>query len=510
MMSKRVLAMRFLIGVACASLVGCMEVKEDVREAVPKLVKGPEEAPFRTITGFTSALRCMDGLLIDYGVHDISMLVEDLKDRTKKVKVGAKDMLISAVSEMTRRSHAVRLIAFGADSGNLVSFLASANQTSPYSVVPDYDIRGSISQLDTGIAAKDVSAGLNITAGSASLGIGGAKTANASVLGLDLSVISTRDYSVVPGVVAKNSIVIFKEGSGIDADARISKLGVNYSMNFTRAEGSAQALRNLIELAVIELVGKLAKVPYWKCLGVDPKREEIQAEIYDWFYNLVADQEIVAYFQAQLTYRDFYDGPIDNQYNLPLTDAVIRYKKALGLKPVNGNIDLALFKALLNRPVPEPPAKEEAPGPQAPVERELAVKIHYLSGRTGALKPGESFALEVRPSQEAHLYCYYQNDKGEVMRFFPNRFERNSLVTPAKPLHLPGSMPFKLFASKSGKKERVACFASPKNVMKRLPAEARGTDFETLPVASLEKLEGLLHKALGDQFTSAYFEIKTR
>jgi hypothetical protein len=183
MNSKMRIFRNLLIGLAVAAMAGCQEVKQDVKEEVPKLTKGPEEAPFRAITNFSQALRCMDSLMIEYGVFDISMLVEDLKDSTSKVKAGAKDMLISSVSEMTRRSHAIRLIAFGSDSGNLVSFLASANETGAYSIVPQYDIRGSISQLDKSIAAKDSSAGLRVgLGGDAGVGIGGSKTANASVM----------------------------------------------------------------------------------------------------------------------------------------------------------------------------------------------------------------------------------------------------------------------------------------------------------------------------------------
>ena len=44
----------------------------------------------------------MDTLLIDYGVRDDAD--EDLDDETKKLNVGARDMLISSVSDMTRRS----------------------------------------------------------------------------------------------------------------------------------------------------------------------------------------------------------------------------------------------------------------------------------------------------------------------------------------------------------------------------------------------------------------------
>jgi len=488
-----------LLGVSL--LTGCVEVREDVKEEVATLTKGPQEAPFRTITDFTPALRCMDSLLIDYGVHDVSMLVEDLKDNTKNVNTGAKDMFISAISEMTRRSHAVRLITFGADSGNLVSFLATANVLTPYSIIPTYDIRGSVSQLDKSVAAKDASAGLNVSAGTAALGIGGAATANASVLALDMSVISSQDYAVIPGVVSKNSIVIFKQGKGLDADARISKFGINFAMSVTRAEGDAQALRNLIELAAVELIGKLTKTPYWSCLGVTADHKEVKDEIYDWFYTLVADGQIVPYLQIQLANRDFYLGPVDGVYSEEFTKAVLNYKNGLGME-VNGNVDLAFFSAVLTRQVPKPPADPHSV-PATPVD----IDIRYASGKQ-SVKPSEQFQLIIQPEKDAYVYCYFEDANGAVQRFFPNRFVPDSLVKHDQPLKLPGSLPFKLYANSTGKPERLACFSSAKNVLSGLPGDIKGIDFEQLRVSSLENVETAFARVVGPNLGGEYFEIR--
>lgn len=488
-------------------LGGCVEVKRDVKEEAGTLVKGPEEAAFRTITDFTPALRCMDSLMIQYGIHDVSMMIEDIRDNTKKVKAGAKDMVISAVSEMTRRSHAVRLIAFGNDSGNLVSFLATADDRTPYRVIPSFDIRGSISQLDKSIAAKDASAGLSISG----VGVGGATTANASVLAIDLSVISTQDYSVIPGVVSKNSIVILKEGNGLDADARINKFGLNFSMNLTRSEGDAQALRNLLELGVIELIGKLTRTPYWSCLGVDSTRDEIQSELFDWFYTMVADNQIVAYFQAQLSNRGFYQGPIDGIYNEALTEAVYNYREALDIgMPESGDIDLALFDALLNQPTPRAPAVSRAAPVKTAAESRVDLEILFADRGRNNLVPGESFQLVIRPERDAHVFCYFEDKERKVQRFYPNRFKSDPVVKSGSPLKLPGNMPFKLFASESGSVERIACFTSPRSIMQELPGRVRGTDFENLEVRSLEAVQNEFASILGDKLGGYYFEINVK
>src|SRR3569832_653552 len=121
-------------------LIGCSSsgVNQPVIDSANRLKQGPQEKPFRSITSFSSALRCVDDLMISNGVRDVSVLVEDLLDQTKKVTAGSKDMLISSVSDMTKRSRAIRLFAYGHDSGNLIGFLSASERKIAYAIVPLY------------------------------------------------------------------------------------------------------------------------------------------------------------------------------------------------------------------------------------------------------------------------------------------------------------------------------------------------------------------------------------
>jgi hypothetical protein len=143
-----------------AALTGCqtLEVKQPTVEQTAQIRQGPEDRPQRSITGFTHALRCMDTLMLDYGIRDVTMLTEEITDETKKLNAGTRDMLISSVSDLSRRSRAVRLVAFGKDTMNAISFLASAQNGGAYQAVPLYDIKGSVSQFDENLIKnqKDV------------------------------------------------------------------------------------------------------------------------------------------------------------------------------------------------------------------------------------------------------------------------------------------------------------------------------------------------------------------
>ena len=134
----------------------------------------------------------------------------------------------------------------------------------------------------------------------------------------------------------------------------------------------------------------------------------------------------------------------------------------------------------------------------------LDVRLAGTSAET--LNRGQQFAVTVRPDRDAYVFCYFAAEDGSIQRFFPNRFTPDSMVRPQTPLTLPDGMPFKLFASSQRSSERLACCSSPAPLMGRLPAAVKGTDFENLPVQSLEQVEATFEKVVGTELGGKYYE----
>jgi hypothetical protein len=370
------------------ALAGCstLDPTAGVKRETERMKVGPQGKPFRTITGFTDGLRCMDNLMIGYGVRDLPVLVEDLADKTTKVNAGTRDMLISAISALSARSRAIRLVTFGADVANLANFFANAESKQPYAEAPVYDIRGSISQFDESLSRRQGEGGVSF----AWFGLGGAKSAEASILAIDLNVIYARNYAVVPGVSASNSVAVLKLGSGVDAEAEYRKLGVNFNVTLSRSEGRAQALRTLVELSAIELIGKLTRTPYWTCIAADVSGDLVDRQIADWFHALSINGELVGYMQAQLAHRGAYRGPIDGQWRPELQRAVAAYRVQLGMSEA-AKIDQELFRrhlrvaplkpATLAKPLAHAPAKPASAPPQMALGRRAGIDASTAAHR---------------------------------------------------------------------------------------------------------------------------------
>ncbi|MDR2690670.1 MAG: DUF4384 domain-containing protein [Azoarcus sp.] len=502
---------------------GCITEQAVLREAetiAEPLRSGPEKPVVKNITNFAPALRCMDRTLMMYGIRDLVVISEDIEDKTKKVSAGTKDMLISAVSDMTRSSRAIRLIAWGNDSGNLISFMKESESKGLFQLRPQFGIRGSISQFDENIAKSTAGAGL---AWDPFGSVGKASSASVSILGLDLTMMSTADLTIIPGVTSNNTVAIVRSGSGTEAEAGYSKFGINFQMNMARSDGMSQALRNLVDLATIELFGKLTKTPYWSCLGSAPDAPEVKIEIEDWYHSLFADTgSFVAYWQNQLRLRGVYRREANGVPDEALQVAVEVYREALGLER-NAKVDLALFTAYLNAnhyevapkaqallaarqqqsfaPATQPSAPDPSPAHRSP----LRIDIRSANGGN-RFQPGENIVFKVVPSRDAYVYCFMQDENRAVMRFFPNRFTQDAFV-PARGMDLPRGNEFNINASTRGGQETVACFATERDVFTELPGDIAMGDFEALPVKSLAEVSTAFRRFQG---ATAEFPIQLR
>jgi hypothetical protein len=469
---------RSACALAVAALAGCATTgsgpgtgagAEEAKDGVPT-------APRPAVADFSAGLRCMDNLLLDYGTRDLAVVVEDLPDATGKRYAGTKDMLISAVSDMTRRSRAIRLVPYGQAEGERREGFAAA---------PQYALRTSVHHTDD---------------------------TTASALGVDFTLLATQDRTVVPGMAARHQVRLAKPGQTLAGDGTLRKFGAHFSVSGGGAQdGQVHALRKLVELGAMELFGRLAKVPYWTCLGFTDENPEVATEIRDWYDAMAArPAEIIGYFQVQLRMRRIYDGPVDGVVNPQLKEAVASYREALGLSR-ESKLSQDLLRAYLRANHRELEAKVKrvpaaaqpqavaqgggaAPAPVAPQPLALKVATTRPAGRYAR---GEAVHLTVQPSRQAHVYCFLQDENRRISRFFPNRFRRDSRVDPAQGVQLPGAMRFEIRMNSQGVPETVSCFATEGDVLAQLPQGLNGGDFAPLPVASLEQLRSAFAHAAG-------------
>lgn len=135
------------------------------------------------------------------------------------------------------------------------------------------------------------------------------------------------------------------------------------------------------------------------------------------------------------------------------------------------------------------------------------LQIHYSDKEEQFLTPGELFKLKITTQHDAHIYCYFENQNSEVMRFFPNRFMTQSLISSQQTLILPAEDEFDLNASIDGVNERIACFSSPNDIFNVLDQSVTGTDFEVLSLTSLEQVKEFFYQDKTIMVNDVFFTI---
>ena len=165
-------------------------------------------------------------------------------------------MFISAVSRMSAQSNAFRFVDYDITQLDVQVLSELVGLRNDF-VAPSYYIRGAITQLDSSVLASSQSAGMSLAQ------VGHRRLQRPGRLGhVDgpqcRPAGDPADHSRPSGQQLHRGGAL---GRGADVGGLIGKAGLSFSVSLDRSEGFAQAVRNLVELSTIEVLGKLARFP---------------------------------------------------------------------------------------------------------------------------------------------------------------------------------------------------------------------------------------------------------
>jgi hypothetical protein len=482
-------------GIVALSLLAACQSRPDTAYDVAN----PRTAAVRNIGNFNEALRCMDDMFIAQGKQDIYITTAGIPDATGLIAAGTKDMFITAVSRISARSHAFRFVDY--DPTQLdVQVLSEMVGLRDNFRAPNYYVRGAITQLDSNVLQSQASAGASLPV--VDLAVNGSQVV--SVVSMDLNVGELVTRQIIPGISASNSIAVVQSGHGADVGGLIGKAGLSLGVSFDKSEGFHQAVRNLIELSTIEILGKLTQVPYWQCLSIESTNPTYRAEARGWFDAMgpsARDQAIAAALVRTGYLTDAGSG---------LNDAIARYQADHDLVP-NGRADFDLYYRLLandarrapGTALPIAPIAPSIPAPAPPQPPRLILSTPR--GPRPTFRQGDTLALAVQPTANAYVYCYYQDANGTVARIFPNRFQPDALIPEGVRVQIPpsGAQSFTIRFDKPGSVETVACLGSAREVGIRLPEQLKARDLDPIPVSGLDDIARQFRQVPGAQIDDA-------
>ena len=485
-------------------LSGCAGLNPKVQD-VPDIA-APSARPERTLTSFSETLSCMDNLFTAYGVNQeqpVYLTTSGIPDDTGKVRLSsARNMFISTLSNMGARSDSFVFVdlptlpditATGNGTFDIGSLIAHINtilggENIPYS---DYYIIGSISQLDDNVLSK--SSGWSFALSDWLDGGAGADRI-ASVVTLDMNVVDALKLQVKNGFTATNSITVMRQGKAGDLGGRIKKAGLTFSFALDKNEGMHQAIRTLVQLGTIELLGKLAQVPYWRCLNIETTNPEMLTQARNW-YNDKSRQELVQFVQRTLQQRryygmPYYQGPVTGLLDTSTREAIGRYQTAMNQVP-NGTVDFNLYRSLISDDLAQGRLPDSPLPPAPPTTTEaLEIKLATVKGAEPVYRLNEKLEFFIKTNHDAYVYCYYRGGSGQISRVFPNEFIPNPYIPANTPLQLPHEdAPFSIVLDWPNVTEEVLCFATAEEVTPRLADALKAPDMRPLGAKSMAEVQ---------------------
>ena len=227
----------------------------------------------KTITSYLSeAQKCMDNELAERNIRDIVIAVDAAGAPTADAngnKATLAIMASNAISDMTNRSRAIKIVSL--DDGFNAEYIGvgviDPTYTNPNYTKPEYVLRvGALVPGSGPIGDRSIDANQDGT----DLGL----NSNNSSAQLDMFLEEYETTERPGGISSSNSVRVNSYDTSLSLT--INNLSARYTS--TSNIGEWDLGRVLVQHSVVEIIGKMFRIPYWECLEmpVDDDIEHIQ------------------------------------------------------------------------------------------------------------------------------------------------------------------------------------------------------------------------------------------
>lgn len=424
----------------------------------------PSALPTVSATNLSGALRCLDEKLVARKVPTTTIVVGLMPDSTGKFQLSLRDMTIHAIVTANRRSGAFRVVdqssiairqAMGPTGG-----LPLPNPSTAPRMPGEhnaFNFTGSISAAAQSLYNQNISAGISLAGEpGASAGFSLVDQLGSVETSMRLSRFSTNEtlYS------SQHQLVLRKSERGFDARAGFSDYAVSTGISFSRQDSAAKAVQTLVELHVLELLGKAANVPYWECLSAaNTQPRHVNAVSKEW--KALSERARAARMGEMLAALGYAEA---------LPQALQRFQIDSGLN-ATGQPSYETYLALKNAQTGAAARVGAEPG-AAP-----ARKTPGISMRANNL--GATWRVEIGLAKSAYVNCYYRADDGVIAQIYPNPFNPRHWLAANSTHFIPDTITEEQLYI-TGRNPHFLCLSAPKDLTPALPRGLKQSPLQDL------------------------------
>ena len=250
----------------------------------PTDVTLPVEAPKAAETSYSQALKKFGRLTREFRVGTLRVQTTQVQDETGSSQAtGAEipfDITKMIMSSINGIGGSIIFIPY--DPVYIKNQAALNFTTLEGKTKPDIVLNGGITEFDRSIesGSSGIDFGGTFGAGknSPSVDMGKQDRDSVSSITIDLNITDIETMAMVPRVQAVNTMKVFKAASDLDLGFSIFGASFGYKSSIKKIQGRHAAVRVLVELSVLETLGKYLNLPYWKCVDQGAKADPVVIE----------------------------------------------------------------------------------------------------------------------------------------------------------------------------------------------------------------------------------------
>lgn len=430
------------------------------------------------VSNFDSAMRDLGLMSQIYDTKKLHIMARDIIDNTGS-SIATEAEIPRDVTEMLKTT----LNGFG---GNVVfipydpDFILNSANTG-YSgfrekLMPDVVVSGGITEFDRGLETrgKNTDLALEGTVDGNDLGVDFSDQEKASLasITLDFNLVNFKTLAGIPRMQAVNHIKVEKAQAENSLAFSIIGNTVGLKGEVKKVQGRHAAVRLVVQVSMIEVLGKYLALPYWRLLPNVERDPVVIEQILAQLYTLDEPARVrkVQEYLALNGYVVTLNGKLDEPTQAALADFAT---KRPGLKPtINDDMYLALFEAVpldfstLQKRRLIGSLQDHAVAANSEVSRDGRLRV---SANSRTLRVGEDVRLDFQVAVPMYVRIFNVSSAGEVWSLFPNEFQGDGLLLPGSHYQIPPqNAGYALKVTGPAGQERIVAVASPEPVPAQL------------------------------------------
>ena len=310
---------------------GCSSVQQSV------ITKDPSFLPVKRKTMLTDELACFGNMLSDYNFAEsnkpLPISIISVTDKTN-ISVDSsheipKDMTDLALGVASNIGGPLRIAHIPTNQELYNAHLLNGfSQINNYKYFGNYKFKhynsgimlyGAITEYDrvTENDKNTLNLGLDFGDGKSrtDINMSRSKISLLARMAMDFRVIFSKTSNVVNHASSTNTVYLHQNGTDYSYGISFDGQAIGQAVSFTEVDARHSAIRILIELGLLESIGKYQLIPYWKCFPENDIKQPIKIDNINELQVKDIDLDIINKKKMEFEYGDYPFHSSGNDFN---------------------------------------------------------------------------------------------------------------------------------------------------------------------------------------------------